>query len=43
MIIRDGVTLEKNKCYDSGNNSNSAINGFKITADNLIVAIDQEI
>lgn len=40
MILRDGAIIEKAKCIGN-NGNNSVINGFKITADNLIVAIDQ--
>jgi hypothetical protein len=43
MILRDGAIIEKAKCIGNNTNNanNSVINGFKITADNLIVAIDQ--
>jgi hypothetical protein len=43
MILRDGVTVEKTKCIDNGHNSDSTITGFKITAETLIVAIEQHI
>jgi hypothetical protein len=41
VIIKNGVTLEKEKCSTNGLSSTSVVNGFKITGESLIIAIDQ--